>query len=526
MKTTIEGIRQRSDEFANPEDQALGSAATRLATTIQSAGDGVIVTDVEGRVEFLNLAAERITGTQSAEVAGQPLHVVLQLEERYGGPVKGDLVELAILSETTIALGKDLLLVSHDGKTTQVEGEISARIRSGSVTGAVVTFRDVTARNWDELQRREQEKMRLVGQLAGAIAHELNNLLTVIMGHSETLDNLYSELPPLRASTAAIQWATNGMAAVTRQLLTLSGRQVLQPTTVNLNTLLERSTPKLRSLVPAEIELVITLEPSLGAVFVDSTHMEQALFDLVRYSCDRMPTGGKLELSTANVATDVNCRSRHVRHYVQLTIADSGLSLKGIGTEELLQPSWNPDPGKPTGFGLLTVRGVVGAAKGHFSVESESGQGAKFVLLFPHLEEASVTLSRPVEIETVAQPTILLVEDDHAIRILLRNSFEQKGYRVIEARDGAEAILQAELHEKTIHLVITDVVMPIMDGPALARSLAITRPDIKVLLISGCPDKLADVQQLLQRGAHFLQKPFSQRELIARVEAILSDRQV
>jgi two-component system, cell cycle sensor histidine kinase and response regulator CckA len=525
MRTIRDSIRRTPNASAHQENHSLGSAASRLKTTIQSAGDGVIVTDVEGRVEFLNLAAEHLTGLQSAAVEGRPLQEVLRLEERYGGALKGNLVELAILSDATVALGKELLLISHDGQPTHVEGEISVRTSGGLATGTVITFRDVTARNWDELQRREEEKMRAVGQLSGAVAHELNNLLTVIIGHSEALEDLYSDLSPVRASTAAIQQAASGIALVTRQLLTLSGTQVLQPTAVNLNTLLERSTPKLKSLLPAEIELAMMLDPDPCPVLVDPGQMEQALFDIARYSCDRMPTGGRLEILTTKVTTQENCRARHLRRYVQLAIADSGPSLKGMSPEELLQPSWNADPRRPSGFGLFTVRNIVATAKGHLSVESESGQGAKFMLLLPEIEEVPITETRPLATQKMCQPTILLVEDDHAIRILLRNSFEQRGYRVIEARDGAEALLQAELHEENIDLLITDVVMPIMDGPALTRSLVLTRPDIKVLLISGCPNELADVQELVQRGAHFLQKPFSQKELIARVKAILDEGQ-
>lgn len=516
----------RKAQLARSREQALDTTTARLATTLQSAADCVLVTDVHGRVEFLNGAAERLTGIGSVAAEGRPLHDVLRLEERYGDAVTGNLVELAVLSEKTVALGKDLLLRADTGETTQVEGEIAVRTSGGgAATGAVVTFRDVTARNRDELQKREEHKMRAVAHLAGTVAHQLNNLLTVVMGNSEELDDMYPELAPLRKRTAAIQLASGDIAALTRQLLTLSRREVLQPTAVDLNTLINRSRAHLEGLLPADIDLTISLEPQLGTVLVDQAQMEQALFDCVRGARDRTPSGGTLELTTANVIMDENRRGCHLRRYVQLTIRDSGPALEGIAKEQLCEPSWNRDPGLAYSLGLFTIRNVASAASGHFSIESESGVGARFVLLLPQVDQdISVSSGGTAATDTQSPRTVLLVEDDNAIRILLRNSLERQGYHVLEARDGAEALLQAELHDETINLLITDVVMPVMNGPTLARHLGIARPETKLLLISGCPDELVEVQHLVQRGAHFMQKPFSQRDLLARVEAILSDR--
>jgi two-component system cell cycle sensor histidine kinase/response regulator CckA len=515
---------ERRDRLIPSPDETRDSTTARLVTTLQSAGDGMIVTDLQGRVEFLNLTAEHLIGLESVAAEGRPLLEVLCLEERDGRAVKGNLVDLAILSGTPIALGKDLVLKTHTSVLKQVEGEICVRNGAGSATGSVITFRDVTARNWDELQRREDQKMHAVGQLAGAIAHELNNLLTVIVGHREAIDERYSDLPPLRHSTAEIQRAADEIATVTRQLLTLSRREVLSPKATNLNTLLEQAKTKLEGLVPSNIRLTISLEPNLGTVIVDPVPMLRAILDLVGYCCDRMPAGGMIEVATANVIVDRNYRARHLRRYIELKVKDGGLTLKGVAVERLFEPIWSKDAGRPSGLGLFMVRNVVNAANGHISVESEGEVGATFVLLLPQAEEEVLVPEAAAPAATMpSHPTILLVEDDDGIRILLRNSLEKRGYRVIEARDGSEAIIQAELHEDPIHLLITDVVMPVMDGPALARDLAETRPGIRILLISGCPEELADVQQLVNRGAFFVQKPFSQRELMVRVGEILSD---
>jgi two-component system, cell cycle sensor histidine kinase and response regulator CckA len=485
-----------------------------LAATLQSAADGVIVTDIQGRIEFLNSTAECLTGIWNNAAQGRPLHEVLRLEES-GGAAIDNLVELALISESSVAFGNDVLLVSLGGGSKRVDGEITVRTNSGSATGTVVTFRDNTIRDWEEQQRREEQKTRAIGQLAGSVAHQLNNSLTIVLGHCELL--LRESNPgPVRTRAAAIQKAANSIAALSRQLFALSRKEVLQPAEINLNHLLERSKAKLKSLIPAKIDLTLSLDSNLGMILVDASQIEQAMAELVRYCAGRMPDGGGIEIATANITVDERHRARHLKRYVRLTIQDSGPALDSVASEDLFQPCWNKELGHPAGLGLFTVRNMISAARGHLTVESESA-GAKFVLLFSHVE---TEISAPSMFQQGARfdvPfTVLLVEDDDAIRILLNNSLEKQGYRVIEARDGEEALLQAEFSEEPIHLLITDAAMPNMDGPTLARKLAFSRLETKVLLISGSPEE--DVRQ---DGAHFLSKPFSQRDLLACVERIL-----
>lgn len=509
---------------APSQDNMLGMTAERLATALQCAGDGVIVTDPLGRVEFLNRVAEHLVGMDSAAACGQGLHDVLPLEESDGHALKGDLVALAIVSEEPVTLGKDLVLRPHNGKPRLVEGEICVCGSGGSPSGTVVTFRDVTARSQDELQRREEQKMRAIGQLAGSVAHELNGLLTEIVGRSEAIEDECEDRPRLKAGMVEIQRAANKIGTITRQLLSLSGRAVLFPETVNLNTLLQGIREKLDGVLPPNIELTMSLDPDLGPVTVDSKQTEQALMDLIGYCRDRMPAGGRIQVATANLIMDDNNRARYLKRYVKLTVRDEGPSLRGVPAEKLFEPTWAIGHSKPSGIGLFAVRSVVNAVKGHFSVESEGESGVVFVMLVPQLEEEEVpALPVPAAAKRAGtRPTILLVEDDDGIRVLLHNSLEKRGYRVIEARDGVEGVLQAELFDEPINLLITDVVMPVMDGPALALALTKTRPNLKLLLISGCPEDLIGTQQLINRGAHFAQKPFSQRELLARVDRILS----
>ena len=215
------------------------------------------------------------------------------------------------------------------------------RTSGESVTGAVVTFRDVTARNWEELQEREEQKMRAIGQLAGAVAHDLNSLLTVIIGQTEAIEDLYPAPGPLQAGTAEIRRAAGEIATITRQLLAFSGREVRLPKAANLNQLLEGAETKIRALLPEDIDFSLSLEPDLGTVLVDIAQMERALVDLICYCRDRMPTAGRIEVATSNVILDANCRARHLSRNVKLTVTDSGPSLRGIEAEKLFEPTWS-----------------------------------------------------------------------------------------------------------------------------------------------------------------------------------------
>lgn len=497
----------------------------RLITALQCAGDGIIVTDLDGKVEFLNVAAARLTGFENNTAMGRKLQEVLKLRESLNHPIRHDLVNLAIVSENPIALGKDVLLVAAGprGETRQIEGEISARLGAGVPTGAVVTFRDVTARNREELQRREEQKLSAVSHLAGAVAHELNNLLTIVLGNCEALEDMYPDSAPLHASTAEIQRVTAGVSTMTRQLLTLSRREVLHPHFLKLNSLLEGLVPTFRKILPGNVDLRMALDPNIGTILADSTQMEQAITDLVQQCRNRLSQGGALAITTSKVVIESNVAAQHLRRYVQVAIEDSGPSLRGQSVEELFEPSWDSNPSRPQGIGLFTVRNMIAAANGHFSIESSSSIGAKFIMLFPESEAEILPDERkPVSTKLQENRTVMLVEDNDSIRILLRNAFEKRGYRVIEARDGEEAMLQSDLHTEVIDLLISDVVMPVMDGPTLASKLGAQRPMMKVILISGCPIDPAAVRELVSAGAQFVLKPFTQRDLLARVEDILT----
>lgn len=492
---------------------------SRLSSSLDSVGDAVIIADLAGFVEFLNLAAKMLIGYGGELPVGRRLEDVLRLEEEHTGRPVGNLVELAVVSGSSISLGKGLILTTRGGHTLPVEGEVSARISGGRTAGAVITLRDLTARNREELQRREKQYMQSLAQLAGSVAHEINNLLTVVVGHSEILDR--RSLPsPLSGNVHAIRQASDGIASVTRQLLSLSGREILFPAVVNLNNVIAAAEAKLRSILPSNIDLVFSLSRELTTVLIDRAKLEEALRDLVCYARDRMRSGGILTISTRNAVAAPNSRARHVSHFVELTVQDQGPPFRGSAAEELFDPPPGPAHGRPFSLGLFTLRSLLTASSGHLYLQNGQGAGGKVVLIFPQFQEDGPP-AEPLASETgePVRPTVLLVEDDDAIRVLLTNSLEMQGYRVLEARDGGEALIQSELHEGHLDLLITDVAMPGMDGPTLAHRLTQTRPETKILLISGCVNDMDSIRQLIAGGAHYIQKPFSQWALLEWIEA-------
>jgi CheY-like chemotaxis protein len=250
--------------------------------------------------------------------------------------------------------------------------------------------------------------------------------------------------------------------------------------------------------------------------------MEQALLDLFTHCRDRAAPEGRLTITTRRLVLDEARRGRYLQRFAEVTVADTGPSLRGVPVETLFEPSWTHSPGHPAGLSLFALRTLLGSARGHLTVESESDTGARFVIRLPEMEEENM----PVQATKTpgVRPTILLVEDDDNVRVLLHNSLKKRGHMVIEARDGEEALMQSDFHDGPIDLLISDVVMPRTNGVKLARELVRRRPETKLLLISGCPDDVADIQDLVKIGAHYVQKPFSQRDLVARAEAMLSDK--
>jgi PAS domain S-box-containing protein len=407
----------------------------------------------------------------------------------------------------------------------------------GSIEGAIVLNQDVTeqraaeeALRRSEEQLRQAQKMEAVGQLAGGIAHDFNNLLTAILSYCELLLEEIRQGDPIRGDIEQIRQAGQRAAGLTRQLLAFSRRQVLQPKVLTLNTVVESTEGMLRRLIGADIVLEIRSEPALWHVLADPGQIEQVLVNLVVNARDAMPRGGRILVATSNLElrADSLMRANGVRPgtYVALLVRDTGVGIDPAHHARIFEPFFTTkEPGKGTGLGLSTVYGIVQQSGGHVTVESAPGEGATFTVLLPrHLGGEPARASR---VDRRRLPggteTLLLVEDEAAVRSSARRLLERQGYTVLEARHGGDALRIVEESGRQVDLVVTDLVMPEMGGKELAERLRAHRPGLKVLFMSGYTEKVIAAGGVMPPNTGFVEKPFTVEQLMRRLREILDE---
>jgi signal transduction histidine kinase/DNA-binding response OmpR family regulator len=378
-----------------------------------------------------------------------------------------------------------------------------------------------------EAQLRQSQKMETVGRLAGGVAHDFNNLLTVIAGYSDLIrPHLPAGSPALDLVDEIAQAGTRA-AGLTRQLLAFSRQQAIEPRVVELNTLIVDLEPLLRRLARVDVALALRLAPDLGRVKADPAQLEQVLFNLAANARDAMPSGGRLTIESANVELAADAPDAHPLappgRYVRMTVTDTGVGMDPATKAHLFEPFFTTkEPGKGTGLGLATVWGVVRQAGGHVAVDSAPTRGAQFRVYLPRTDEPVVPTHMPTTTRVPAgTQTILLAEDDDAVRALTHHVLRKEGYKVLEAGHGAEALRLAEEHGGPIHLLVTDVIMPGMSGRQLADRLAAERPGLKVLYLSGYVDEAITRHGIDAGKTALLTKPFSPAALARKVAEVL-----
>ncbi|HEX7052096.1 MAG TPA: PAS domain-containing protein [Longimicrobiales bacterium] len=416
--------------------------------------------------------------------------------------------------------------VEREWATIEVE---ALRTAADTLGAAMARKRIERALREREEQLREAQKMEAVGRLAGGIAHDFNNLLTAITGHSELLLAEMEEGVRARDDLAEIRDAAERAATLTRQLLAFSRRQVLELRVLDLNQVVRDVEKMLRRLIGEDVLLLTRLAPRLGAVRADPNHIAQVLMNLAVNARDAMPGGGLLTIETAECRLDRHDGPRGIEiepgDYVVLKVVDTGSGIPEEIRERIFEPFFTTKaPGKGTGLGLSMVYGIVKQSGGYITVESEVGQGASFRILLPRVAadaEPMVLENREAEPPATGNETVLLVEDESAVRSLVRRVLERRGYKVLEATNGAEAIQLAAGYPDRIDLVLTDVVMPDLAGPELVESLAPLRPEMRVIFMSGYADHEVVRRGVLEYRAGFIGKPFSPDSLSRKVREIL-----
>lgn len=418
-----------------------------------------------------------------------------------------------------------------DGPYRWLRGEARLlRDAAGRPVEVVGSLSDITERKRLEDRFRQSQKMEAIGHLAGGVAHDFNNLLTIILGYTEVLLPTLPPGDPKREMVSQIWEAGERAAGLTRQLLAFSRQTVLEPKVLDLNEVVLENEKMLRRLIGEDVQLTTHLDPTLEPVRLDPGQIGQVIMNLAVNARDAMPTGGKLVIETApftlnDTHAGVVSEAKPGR-YVLLAIRDTGTGITPEVRAHLFEPFFTTkEPGKGTGLGLATVYGIVKQSGGFICVESEPGRGTAFKLYFPVASgrataEPSSPAQKPLACGT---ETILLVEDEEALRAMASTVLRQAGYRVLEAGQGTEALRLAEQHPEPIHLLITDVVMPEMGGRELVERLCQQRPDLKVLYLSGYTDDAVVRHGVLQEGMAFLQKPFKLAALTSKVRQVLED---
>jgi PAS domain S-box-containing protein len=505
-------------------EAALRASEERFRALVENSSDALLLIDARGRITYLSPSSSRHLGWTAEQMVGRSMFDFIHPDDR--NMIGARWAEtLASPGQTIIALAR---FHHADGSWRNMEGVGVNRLADPAVAGIVVNIRDVTERRRLEEQLRQAQKMEAVGQLAGGVAHDFNNLLTAILGYCHLM---LDEIPvgdPLRADLLEIQAAGDRAAALTRQLLAFSRRQMLQPQVVDINLLVTQMEKLLRRLIGEDVELVTALAPDLRPVIVDPASVEQILVNLAVNAREAMPTGGRLTIETANVELDDTYAVTHVTMkpgpYVMLAVGDNGQGMDAATRARVFEPFFTTkEQGKGSGLGLATVYGVVKQSDGYIWVYSEPEHGTVFKIYLP-LMAAPVAAPR-ASTEAAGWETVLLVEDEDAVRALAREVLRRQGYVVLEARHGVDALHVAERHPKEIHLLVTDVVMPHMSGRELVERLASVRPRMKSLFMSGYNDH-ALIHGDVPPGVAFLQKPFTPEVFARTVRRILDADQL
>jgi PAS domain S-box-containing protein len=498
----------------------------RLRIAVEASGEVVFMTDRSGVITYVNPEFERLYGYSADDVVG--IHTPRILK---GGATAPD--EYASFWQHLVnhrVVRREFANRTKAGETVYVESSANPIVSDEGCIGFLAVQRDVTDRKQLEQRFLQAQKMEAIGRLAGGIAHDFNNLLTAILGYSDLILERVRGNALLTDDVEEIKKAGESASRLTRQLLAFSRQQILQPQVIDVNAVIGGVQRILDRVIGEDVRLVVDMDPRLALVTADPGQIEQLVLNLAVNARDAMPQGGRLSITTANATVDAAMARRYdgarASSYVALTVADTGCGMSADTLAHAFEPFFTTKPpGKGTGLGLATVFGVVRQSGGFVTVDSAPGVGTSVTAYVPAASVTLEPLAPPVEmVDTGGTETILLVEDEVAVRQLMERTLARRGYCVIAPESASAAVRVAESSERHIDLLLSDVVMPEMSGPELAQRIVPLRPDIRVLYVSGFPNGVRFERGLISPNVAFLPKPFAPQVLARKVRECLAGR--
>lgn len=507
-------------------EEALKSSEARYRSLFDGVPVGLYRTTPDGKILDANLALVQMLGYQDRKSL-----VAVNVAESYVNPEDRE-QKKALLEREGIVRDYEMELRCYDGKKIWVQDSVRVvRDPGAGITYYEGSMEEITEKKQLESQYRQAQKMEAVGRLAGGVAHDFNNLLTAITGYGEiTLLDLRKD-DPLGLNIEEILKAAERATSLTQQLLAFSRKQILRPRKINLNDTLTDMHEMLRRLLGEDINLSLALDPELGTVIADPGQIDQIVMNLAVNARDALPHGGNIAIGTKNSFLDEAHAQRHLEvspgPYAMLTVSDNGIGMDKETQTHIFEPFFTTkERGKGTGLGLAMVYGIIKQSGGHIWLDSEPGQGTTFQIYLPRVDAA--VESREVEKHTelpLGWETILIVEDEDALRALIRKALKKFGYQVLEACHGGEALLICEQATGPIHLLLVDVVLPQMSGPGIAARMVHLQPDMKVLFMSGYAENAIVHHGVLDQSVPFLQKPFKPLTLVRKVREVLDAKE-
>ena len=517
-------IRERLEAAA-----ILRRSEDRFSYLIQNLSDVITIVAVDGTMLYHSPSIERVAGYRPSELLGKSLLAFIHAEDE---PAVRAALERVTL-EVGTAAPPEYRFRRKDGSWVWLESVVNNLLNDVAVGGIVVTSREVTGRRVLEEQVRQAQKMEAVGRLAGGIAHDFNNLLMVIQGYAEILLQEESASPEVRKNVETIVRTTESAANLTRQLLSFSRKHVFSPQVLDLNALVDQMSEMLLGVLRDEMEFVLKLDPEAGCISADPGQVEQVVMNLVVNARDAMPQGGKLTLQTARIARNTSRANQPAAlprgDYVMLAVTDTGIGMDVDTQSRIFEPFFttkNKDEG--TGLGLSVVYNIVRASGGHVRVSSEPGRGTTLRVFFPRVAQAPQPqpVEAPAKTSRTGRETVLVAEDQPDLRWMICQFLQELGYSVLEAKDGGDAVALAEHYEGTIDVLLTDVVMPHLRGSEVARRLSPSRPDMRVIFMSGYTEGEFGAVPVEDHGPEttILQKPFELDSLALKIREVLKAR--